>query len=168
MVTTVTVWPFNEPEIRFITLQGLQNLAWDSVWNYAGVAKSCLRFGSHLCRGCKIIPWFRAEKCRVCKTLSVIRCAIMQGLQNRPQDSVCAYARYAMKQTEFCLDLCRVCNEGFGVQIVIPRWEFCAWDSVETLPRWEFYAWDSGQTLPRWEFYAQNPVRTLPHWEFRA
>ena len=115
--------------------------AWDSVHNFAGVAKSCMRFCLDFCKGCKIVPAFRGRKCRVCKTLFAIRFAIMQRLQNLARDSVCTFARYAMRQTGFSLDFCRVCNEGFGNQIVIPRWgKWCPrfWMGISCLR----FGWD--------------------------
>ena len=58
------------PEIRLITLQGLQNLPRDPIQISAGVAKPPQRFDSQLCRVCKIIP--------------EIRFRTLQGMQNHP------------------------------------------------------------------------------------
>ena len=60
----------------------------------------------------------------------------MQRLQNRTWGSVCTFARYAMRQNGFSLDFCRVCNEDFDNQIVIPQWG-----------KWYLRFW---QTIPRW------------------
>ena len=58
------------PEIRLITLQGLQNLPRNPIQTSAGVAKPPPQSDSQLCRGCKIIP--------------EIRFRTLQGMQNHP------------------------------------------------------------------------------------
>ena len=46
----------NVPQIQGIKMQGVQNLARDSVRNYAGVAKPCPGFRLVFCTGGKIVP----------------------------------------------------------------------------------------------------------------
>ena len=72
----------------------------------------------------------------------------MQRWQNLLLNSVCTFARYAMRQIGFSLDFCRGSNEDYGVQIIIPQWgKWC--------PRF----W---QVIPHWEFRAKKTVHTLP------
>ena len=59
----------NIPLIQGIKMQGMQNLACDSVRNYAGVAKSSPRFRLHLCQ--------------VCNEANRILFGFMQGVQWR-------------------------------------------------------------------------------------
>ena len=48
----------NVPLTQVIKMQGMQNLVRNSVRNYAGVAKSCPRFGLDFCIGGKTLPEF--------------------------------------------------------------------------------------------------------------
>ena len=75
------------PVIQFITMQGMQNLARDPVWSFAGVAKTSLRFSSDFCWGCKTIP--------------EIRFRTLQGMQNLALNSVWTFARYAKPSPRF-------------------------------------------------------------------
>ena len=49
----------NIPLIQGIKMQGMQNLVRDSVRNYAGGAKSCLRFSLHFCQVCNEANWIQ-------------------------------------------------------------------------------------------------------------
>ena len=96
------------PEIRGIFLPGVHKRAWDSGQTYAQGAETCLRFGADLCTVGYDVSEISGRVLQELQNLPMNQGIKMQGMQNLQRDSVQTFAGYAMRQTRFRSDNCRV------------------------------------------------------------
>ena len=93
-----------------------------------GLKNFVVRLTKVRCKGSKNLPEIQGRSLQGVQKHARDSVHIFAGAVKHPPDSGHKEAGYAKPCPRSSLDSCRVCNEDFGVQIVIPRWGMTYYD----------------------------------------